>query len=107
MRSVKRLRSDTSERSINRIGQHTEAMKPGPSECPPSPRPVSSLRPLTKSSRTDNHVRATTSNAAGAYDTINSHTTTFGILGQGPCRANRCDRKLAAYSARIVPVRCG
>jgi hypothetical protein len=50
--------------AIDRISKLTEAVRTGPSEHSPGRGWNSSPRPLTSSNRIDNHVRATTSNAA-------------------------------------------
>ena len=64
----------TSERAINRISKSTDAVRTALANIRPGRGQNSSPRPLTSSNRIDDHVRATTSNAAGGYDTNNCHT---------------------------------
>src|SRR4029077_10455830 len=64
----------TSERAINRISKHTVAVRTALANIRPGRGQNSSPRPLTSSNRIDDHVRATTSNAASGYDTNNCHT---------------------------------
>jgi hypothetical protein len=54
----------TSERAIDRISKLIDAVRTGPSEHSPGPRPELLVAAADSSNRIDNHVRATTSNTA-------------------------------------------
>ena len=56
-------RSSTSERAID-ISKLIDAVRTGPSEHSPGPRPELLVAAADSSNRIDNHVRATTSNTA-------------------------------------------
>jgi len=56
----------TSERAINRISKRTDAVRTALANIRPGRGQNSSPRPLTSSNRIDDHVRATTSNAASS-----------------------------------------
>ena len=73
----------TSERAINRISKRTDAVRTALANIRPGRGQNSSPRPLTSSNRIDDHVRATTSNAASGYGAINCHTSTVGTTGSG------------------------